>query len=355
VLTNPSTLELGRAFDVVFSAAPEERFDVTVIGAGPAGLAAAVYAASEGLRTLVVEQKTVGGQAGSSSLIRNYPGFVRGIGGAKLTFNAFQQAWAFGAQFVFGRAATGLAVEGDDRVVALSDGSTVRSSALIIAAGVEYRRLDVPGTDRFEGRGLFYTAAVSEAPAMRGRRVCVVGGGNSAGQAAAHLARYARDVTILVRGPSLAASMSQYLVTALGAAPNIDIRYQVEVVGCGGDDWLEHLVVRDLDTGGTEQIATDAVFVLIGASPGTAWLEGAVDRDDWGFITTGVDVPVDGFPAGRAPHPGETSAPGVFAAGDVRRGSTKRVASAVGEGAVAIQSVHRYLEELRRPVPAGRS
>jgi thioredoxin reductase (NADPH) len=347
VLEDPTDIDIADAFGLMRPIPDDEVQDVTVIGAGPAGLAAAVYAASEGLRTLVVEQQAVGGQAGTSSLIRNYPGFPRGVSGSKLAFSAFQQAWSFGAVFHFGRTATGLRHDGEVHLVDLSDGTTVRTRALVIATGAQYQRLPVPELDPYEGRGVFYGAAVSEAPAMRGKHVHVLGGGNSAGQAAVHLAKFAASVTVMVRSESLAESMSEYLVTVLDATDTITVRYGVEVVGGGGDDHLDHLVVRDRATGAEERVASDGVFVLIGSRPHTEWLRGSVERDEWGSIVTGADLGPGVFPRDRPPFPSETSVPGVFAVGDVRRDSVKRVASAVGEGAVSIPFVHRYLAELR--------
>lgn len=348
VLVDPSDVDIADAFGLTKPISPDEHYHVAIVGAGPAGLAAAVYAASEGLRTLVIEKQAVGGQAGSSSLIRNYPGFPRGVSGGKLAFSAFQQAWSFGATFHFGRSATSLDVDGDDRVLGLSDGTSVRSDVVIIATGVEYRRLPVEGLQSWEGRGVYYGAAVSEAPAMRGRRVCVVGGGNSAGQAASHLAKFAREVTVLVRSDSLASSMSQYLITSLDNTPNIDVRYGVEVVDGGGADHLDHVVVSDRNSGSTERLQTDGLFVLIGSTPETDWLEDRLVRDRWGFLKTGSDLAAAAWSEERPPYPGETNVPGVFASGDVRHGSVKRVASGVGEGAVAIQYVHRYLDDRRR-------
>jgi thioredoxin reductase (NADPH) len=343
VLTDPSPIELADAFGLLEPIAPDEHFDVTIIGAGPAGLAAAVYAASEGLHTLVVEVEAVGGQAGTSSLIRNFPGFPRGISGNRLAFNAFQQAWSFGARFSFMRAARALRTDGADRIVDLSDGTSVRSHAVIVATGVTYRTLDVPGLEGLAG--VFYGAAVSEAPNLKGKRAFVVGGGNSAGQAAMHLSKWAEEVTVLVRGPSLAASMSSYLIREIDATPNVNVRYSVEVVDGGGAmGTLDHIVLRDRGTGKTTRVPADGLFVLIGSAPHTEWLAGTLGRDEWGFVLTGPDVSVD--VTGRSTLPLETTVPGVFAVGDVRRGSVKRVASAVGEGAVAIQYVHQRLQEL---------
>ena len=345
VLEDPTDLEIADAFGLMDPLSPDEHFDLTIIGAGPAGLAAAVYAASEGLRTLVVEAQAVGGQAGTSSLIRNYPGFERGVSGQKLSFSAFTQAWSFGARFHFMRHAVSLTADGDDRLVGLSDGGTARSSAVLIATGVDYRRLDVPFLESLVGRGVYYGAAVTEAPAMAGRHCVVVGGGNSAGQAAVHLARFADRVTVVVRARTLASSMSDYLIRQIDASPTIDVRYSTEVVGGEGDDGLAGLLLRDRTTGADELVPAQALFVLIGSHPGTEWLSGAVGRDEWGFLCAGADIPPE-FQSTRPPLPLETSMPGVFAVGDVRRGSVKRVASAVGEGAIAVQFLHRYLDEL---------
>ncbi|MGZ4692205.1 MAG: FAD-dependent oxidoreductase [Acidimicrobiales bacterium] len=351
VLTNPTDLEIADAFGLTSALPIDEHFDVTIIGAGPAGLAAAVSAASEGLRTLVVEQQAVGGQAGTSSLIRNYPGFPRGVSGSKLAFHAFHQAWSFGATFLFMRSATSLRREDHGLVLSLSDDSEVRTTSLIVASGVAYRRLDVPGAERLLARGVFYGAAVSEAPAMADRHVYIVGGGNSAGQAAVHLAKFARRVTVLVRGAALADSMSDYLIREIDASPVIDVVHRVEVVECKGDEQLTSLVLRDLQAGSTSEVPAGGLFVLIGAAPRTDWLDGVVQRDEWGFILTGPDLPLD-LRDGREPPQSrtvlETSMPGVLAVGDVRRGSVKRVASAVGEGAIAIPVLHRYLDDVGR-------
>lgn len=344
ILVDPSDMEIADAFGLM-SPLEDRLRDVTVVGAGPAGLSAAVYAASEGLETLVIEKQAVGGQAGTSSLIRNYPGFTRGVSGHKLAFSAFHQAWVFGTTFHFMRWTTGIRPQGNEVHVDLSDGTTVRSRIVIISTGVEYRRLDIPSLEQQLGRGVYYGAAVSEAPNMRAKRVFVVGGGNSAGQAAIHLAQFADQVSLLVRGPSLSASMSQYLIKEMETTPNIDIRYQSEVVGGGGSDRLDHILVRDNKTAQENRLAADGLFVLIGADPNTDWLGDAVERDEWGFIRTGRDV--EAFGADRVPYSMETSLPGVFAVGDVRRGSVKRVASAVGAGAIAIQQVHQCLSERR--------
>lgn len=348
VLQDPSNAEIADAFGV--SVRPDERelFDLVVIGAGPAGLGAAVYASSEGLKTLVVEREAVGGQAGSSSLIRNYLGFPRGVSGSELAMRAFEQAWSFGATFYFMRAAAQLGREEATVVVGLSDGSAARSRAAMVSTGVTYRRLNVPSLEAFVGRGVFYGAAVAEARAVRGEDVFVAGGGNSAGQAAVHLAQHAARVVVLVRGDTLAASMSEYLIRQMEAAANIEVWTNSEVVGGSGELRLEHLVVRDAKTGDVRGVRAGGLFVLIGSHPHTEWLASSVERDDWGFILTGEDLlrtdpERRGWLLDRPPLLFETSLPGVFAAGDVRHGSVKRVASSVGEGAIAVRSVHEYL------------
>jgi thioredoxin reductase len=357
VLVNPSNLEIAEAFGLMTPIPDGEVFDVAVVGAGPAGLAAAVYASSEGLRTVVIEREAIGGQAGISSMIRNYPGFAQGVSGAKLAFEAYQQAWFFGTTFLFMRQPDRLSREDGTYRLRLSDGSTLTSRTVIIATGVTYRRLGIPRLEDLQGRGVFYTAGVTEAPAMRGRRVFVVGGGNSAGQAAMHLAKWAEQVTVLVRSESLATSMSHYLLREIDAAPNVDVRYHVQVVDGTGTDHLESLVLEDRQTRTRQAVPADGLFVLIGSQPRTDWLGDDLARDQWGFILTGPDVLSDSdvrWQADRPPLPYETSLPGVFAAGDVRRGSVKRVASAVGEGAVTIPLVHRYLEGITVPQTAAR-
>ena len=346
-LVNPSDIEIADAFGLMTPPSAEKLYDVVIIGAGPAGLAAAVYAASEGLETLVIERQAVGGQAGTSSLIRNYPGFSRGISGAHLAFRSFQQAWSLGAEFVFMREVVGLSSVGDERVVALSDGSIVRGRSAIVATGVDYRRLGLPDLEEMVGRGVYYGAAVSEAPAMAGKPVFVIGGGNSAGQAALHLAKYAKQVSLLVRSDSLAASMSEYLIAQLQSTRNVDIRYRTQVVGGAAvDGCLDSIELERLDGGGTEVCPAGGLFVLIGSRPHTGWLEGIVQRDDGGYVLTGADVELAAVPdPDRVPLPFETSMPGVFAIGDTRRGSVKRVATAVGDGAGVVQLLHGYLAE----------
>jgi thioredoxin reductase (NADPH) len=344
VLHDPGDAEVAAAHGITTTTSSEV-YDLAIIGAGPAGLAAAVNGASEGLRTLVVEPWSIGGQAGSSSMIRNYLGFPRGISGGQLTQRAWVQAVLFGAEFVFTQRAVGLQPRGEQRLVTLSEGGTAVGRAVIVAAGVTYRRLGIPSLDRLVGMGVFYGAPGAEAPAMAGEDVFVVGGANSAGQAALHLARFAARVTLLVRADSLAASMSDYLVTQLRATPNVQVWLGTQVVDGRGEARLEALTVEDLRTGQRERVDATAVFVMIGAEPHTDWLGGVLRLDDRGFILTGRDVPSSAWPLRRAPLPFETSLPGVFAAGDVRYGSVKRVAGAAGEGAVAVGSVHQYLLE----------
>jgi thioredoxin reductase len=351
-LVNPSNLELAEAFGLMTPVPEGAVFDVAVVGAGPAGLAAAVYASSEGLRTVVVEREAIGGQAGTSSMIRNYPGFAQGVSGARLAFAAYQQAWLFGTMFLFMRQVEDLSGEEGRYRLRLSDGNTLTARSVVLSTGVSYRRLGVPGLERLLGRGLFYGAGVSEAAAMSGQKVFVVGGGNSAGQAAMHLSRWAEQVTILVRGRSLADSMSDYLVREIDATPSVAVRYGTQVADGAGTDRLEELTLEDTQAKARHTVPADAVFVLIGSEPRTEFLGEGVARDEWGFVRTGPDLlgNAGGGDAGwrldRPPLPNETSLPGVFAAGDVRRGSVKRVASAVGEGAVTVQYLHRTVEAL---------
>ena len=345
-LVNPSNAEIADAFGVMTPIPAGEIFDVAVVGAGPAGLAAAVGASSEGLRTVVIEHEAVGGQAGTSSMIRNYPGFSQGISGARLAQEAWWQAWAFGTTFVYMRQAEALSGSDGHYRLRLSDGDVLTARTVIIATGVTYRRLGIPALEALQGRGVFYGAAASEAPAMRGQTVFVAGAGNSAGQTALHLAKWAEKVTVLVRAGSLTDSMSDYLIREIGSAPNVDVCYRMQVAGGTGTGTghLESLVLQDTVSGARRSVPADALFVLIGAQPRTQWLAGSVAHDRQGFIRTGPDLPADTrWPPGRPPLPLETSLPGVFAAGDVRQGSVKRVASAVGEGAATIPLVHRHL------------
>ena len=349
VLVDPANAELAEALGLAVRPAGQV-YDVVIVGAGP-GLAAAVYAASEGLSTALLEREAFGGQAGTSSRIRNYLGFPDGVSGAELAQRAYQQAWAFGTQFVYGNPATSLAKDQDLLVVGLEDGSQARARAVVIAAGVSYRRLGVPELEALAGAGVFYGAGTIEAQAVTGKPAFVVGGGNSAGQAALHLSKYAQQVTILIRSQSLAASMSDYLIRQIDAAPNVDVRYRCEVAGGGGSGHLEQLLLRDRDTGQTERVPAAGLFILIGAQPFTGWLPETVKRDQWGFILTGPDTGQD-WPLLRAPFMMETTTPGVFAAGDVRHGSMKRVAAAVGDGSTAIRLIHDYLA-LAPPIREG--
>jgi thioredoxin reductase (NADPH) len=363
VLEDPSNADLADAFGVNRPLG-RRRFDLVIVGAGPAGLAAAVYGASEGLSTLIVEGEAIGGQAGTSSLIRNYLGFPWGVGGAELAKRATEQAWWFGAVFRFMRNVAALRSEGRELTLTLSDGTEVAGRAVVLATGASYRRLGVPSLEGLVGAGVFYGAAVTEAKAVTGQEVYVVGGANSAGQAALHLAEYASRVTLVVRGRSLSTSMSEYLIREIEAAQNIYVLFRTRVIDGGGEGRLEHLVLKDLESERTETVPAAALFVLIGAEPRTGWLPKEIVRDQQGYVVTGPDLlrdgrPPWGWPLGRPPLPMETSMPGVFAAGDVRYGSVKRVASAVGAGANAVQSVHEHFVKaklgLDRPGPIART
>jgi thioredoxin reductase (NADPH) len=327
-------------------------YDLVVVGGGPAGLAAAVYGASEGLCTALVEREAPGGQAGQSSRIENYLGFPSGLSGADLTRRAVAQASRFGAEILTPVEATGIRIEGSYRLIQLADGTEVTSHALLIAAGVSYRKLDVPGCDQLKGAGVYYGAAMTEASSTKGDDVYVVGGANSAGQAALFFARHARTVTILVRGAGLAASMSQYLIDEIERTANVVVRPRTQVVEVFGPEHLEAIAIADGATGTVERVPASTLFVFIGAQPRTEWLADVVERDEYGFILTGPDLLREGkrpkgWPLDRDPYLLESSVPGVFAAGDVRHGSAKRVASGVGEGSVAISFVHQYLSNVR--------
>jgi len=342
-LVNPSDVELMHATGTTVE--PEDtEIDLLIVGAGPAGLSAAVYGASEGLRTLVVDTRGIGGQARSSSLIRNYLGFPRGISGGLLARQAHEQAWVFGARFAFMQHVTELRRDGDRFLATLSEGATVAARAVVLATGATYRRLGIPTLEALSGAGVFYGGAGSDAQRMTGKDVYVLGGANSAGQAALHLARYARRLTLVVRAQSLRVGMSHYLVRQLEATPNVDIRIGTEIVGGGGDGWLTHLVLRDRTGGAEETVAADGLYLAIGARPHTEWLPSEVARDDRGFVLTDADVPPQAWPLDRDPYPLETSMPGVLAIGDARHGSVKRVSSAVGAGSIAIRTVHSLLE-----------
>ena len=342
VLERPSVLELAEHLGV--SAQPiEEHYDLVIVGGGPAGLAAAVYGASEGLRTVMVERETPGGQAGQSTRIENYLGFPAGVSGSDLARRATSQARRLGAELLNVQDVVALRPEGVGRFVELSGGNTLSSHCVLVASGVSYRKLDVPGFEALTGAGVSYGAAPAEARSCADQSVVVIGGANSAGQAALYLGTHANRVTMLVRGRSLQASMSHYLVERLETSENIDVRTQTQALAAEGDGHLEALRVRGPD--GEETLPADACFVFIGASPRTDWLSGVVARDERGFILAGPDVPENGWPLGRDPYVLETSVPGVFVAGDVRARSVKRVASAVGEGSMAVSLIHQYLAD----------
>jgi thioredoxin reductase (NADPH) len=350
-LIEPTDGEL--ADKVGLSTTPAEDFyDLVVIGGGPAGLGSAVYGASEGLRTVLVERTATGGQAGQSSRIENYLGFPDGVSGAQLTDRARRQAVKFGAEIITTRDVVALEVNGSARTVRFADGASVDAHTVILATGVAYRRLDADGADDLLGRGIFYGSALTEAASCAEQDVYVIGGANSAGQAAVYLSRHANSVTMLVRGKSLQDSMSHYLIEQIAAIGNIKVRTQCAVIGAAGAEHLERLTICDQATGAVETVDAQHLFVFIGAAPHTDWLDGVVHRDPRGFVLAGPDLtggdgtPPPGWLLDRAPYHLETSVPGVFVAGDARAESAKRVASAVGEGAMAVMLVHRYLEGL---------
>jgi thioredoxin reductase (NADPH) len=336
-------LELAQRLGVAGEPA-QRHYDLVVVGGGPAGLGAAVYGASEGLSTVMVEREAPGGQAGQSSRIENYLGFPAGLSGSDLARRATDQARRLGAELLTVQDVVGLRVEGAGRVVELAGGGLLSTSTVLIASGVSYRQLDVPGFAELTGAGIYYGAALTEARACEGQHVVVIGGANSAGQAAVHFSGFADRVTMLVRGDSLEKSMSQYLVEQIRALPNVDVRTRSAAAAAEGEEGrLRRLRVRGPE--GEDVLDLDACFVFIGASPRTEWLEGVVARDERGFILAGPDVAGDGWTLSRDPFLLETSVPGVFVAGDVRARSIKRVASAVGEGAMAVSLIHQYLIE----------
>lgn len=345
VLSDPSNAEIAEAAGAA-NDVDEGTYDVVIVGAGPAGLSAAVYGASEGLRVLVLDEGGIGGQARSSSLIRNYLGFPKGVSGSRLAEQAYEQASVFGASFLFMHPASALVRSDRLLSVSLADQRRLAARTVVLATGATYRRLGVPALEALIGAGVYYGGPVSEAPSLSGKDAYIVGGGNSAGQAALHLARYARQVTLVVRAPSLGIGMSHYLVRGVEATPNVQVRTRTSVVGGGGEGRLQHLVLRRSDTGEDTVLSADALFVLIGAHPHTDWLPHDIARDADGFLLTGSELSGCSYwPLGRQPHALETSMPGVLAAGDVRRSSVKRVASAVGEGSITIPVVQAILSQ----------
>ena len=349
-LFNPSRTELAEK--VGFKTQAEKPFyQLVIVGGGPSGLAAAVYGASEGLHTLMIEGEAPGGQAGTSSRIENYLGFPSGLSGADLARRAVTQAQRFGVEILTPQEAKGVRLEDPYKIITLSTGDEVSCHAMLIATGVSYRKLDVPDVDRFTGAGIYYGAAMTEAMSCRDEDVFIVGGANSAGQAAMYFAKYARRIVMLVRGDSLNKSMSQYLVDQIGATPNIEVWHHSTVVEVSGGDHLESIGVKNSETGEVTTHPARSLFIFIGAQPRTQWLEGVVERDDHGFILAGPDLMRDdkrpkGWPLDRDPFLLETSVPGIFVAGDVRHGSVKRVASGVGEGSIAISFIHQHLSRV---------
>ncbi len=349
-LTNPTNVQIAEQIGLKTQAA-QPFYDLAIVGGGPAGLAAAVYGASEGLHTILIEREAPGGQAGTSSRIENYLGFPSGLSGNDLARRAVAQATRFGVEILTPAEVVKVRIENQYRILCLSDGSEVSCHALMIATGVSYRRIDVIGCDALTGMGVYYGAAMTEAPSVKGQDVFIVGAGNSAGQAAMYFSRYARTVYMVVRGESLGKSMSQYLVDQIAATPNIAVKLYTEVLAVHGTEHMEAVTLIDNQTRETEKYPAAALFVFIGALPHTDWLEGVVERDEHGFILTGNDLIRDGKPPkgwklDRIPFLLESSVPGIFVAGDVRHRSVKRVASAVGEGSIAVQFIHQYLGEL---------
>ncbi|MFB7261932.1 FAD-dependent oxidoreductase [Streptomyces nojiriensis] len=347
VLSAPTDTQLAQRLGLATTAS-RPHYECVIVGAGPAGLAAGVYSASEGLSTLMLDSRAPGGQAGTSSLIENYLGFPSGLSGGDLTRRATIQASRFGAEILHPVEVVSLTRDDPAKILTLADGTEISAETVLLATGVSYNRLDAPGADRFEGAGLYYGAATTESSACISQHVFIVGGANSAGQAAVHFAKYAARVTILVRAASLDASMSRYLIDEIDRTPNIEVKVRTTVVRLDGEEHLERLTLHDGDTGEDTEIPARFMFTFIGARPHTDWLAGVVERDEYGFVLTGSDLISNGgeLPAEwsleRAPYPLETSVPGVFAAGDVRAHSVKRVASGVGEGAMAVSLIHRY-------------
>ncbi|EKV01231.1 thioredoxin reductase [Leptolyngbya sp. PCC 7375] len=342
-LVKPSTTDLAQQVGMQTEAA-NPFYDLVIVGGGPAGLAAAVYGASEGLRTVMIEREAPGGQAGTSSRIENYLGFPVGLSGSDLARRAVTQAKRFGVEILTPQEVTGIRLEDNYRIVTLSDGSEISCHALILAMGVSWRRLSVPGVEQFTGAGVYYGAAQTEAAACQDEDVYVVGGANSAGQAAMYFSKYARKVRMLVRGESLTKSMSQYLIDQIAGTGNIEMMPFHSVVEAKGDDRLEEILVKDSQTGEVKTFKTNSLFIFIGATPSTGWLDGVVQRDERGFIYSGADIPNGmSWPLARDRFLLETNVPGIFAVGDVRHGSVKRVASGVGEGSICVQFVHRHL------------
>ncbi len=343
VLERPTVLELAERLGVAGTPA-QDHYDVVVVGGGPAGLAAAVYGASEGLKTIMIEREAPGGQAGQSSRIENYLGFPAGLSGSDLARRATDQARRLGAELLTVQEAVALRAEGSARIIELSGGETLSASCVIVASGVSYRQLSTPGFPQLTGAGVYYGAAMTEARACADQSIVVIGGANSAGQAAVYFSGYAASVTMLVRGPSLEASMSHYLIEQIAELPNVDVRTETSATAAESQHGhLTHVRIDGPD--GAQTLAADACFVFIGASPRTDWLEGVLARDERGFILAGRDAQAAGWPLEREPYVLETSVPGVFVAGDVRARSIKRVASAVGEGSMAVSLIHEYLLE----------
>jgi thioredoxin reductase (NADPH) len=353
-LVNPSLGDIARAFGVSVENDVDD-CDVVIVGAGPAGLAAAVYAASEGLETVMLDQAVSGGQAGTSPLIRNYPGFPHGIDGGLLMERTCEQAWLMGAHIVFAQQVLALERRDAGLLVRTVDGTELHARAVVIATGIEWRRLGIPRIEALVGAGVFYGAAASESRAMQGRDVYIVGAGNSAGQAALHLANHARSVTLLVRGESMERSMSSYLVSAVESTPNVDVRTRTEVIDGEGEESLRSIKLANRADGSVETVPAYSLFIMIGGEPHTHWLPPEIERDEQGYVITGrglLESKDRRWECDREPLTLETSIPGVFAAGDVRQGSLKRVAAAVGEGATVVRLIHEYLPE---PEPVGAS